>query len=198
MKKSTVLMIVFLLMAGISANAQLKFGLKTGVNLANVSIDGPLTDNLATSNLTGFMVGPMLEATVPVVGLGLDLAVLYSQQGFKFSDGGLEKTYKSNTLEVPVNLKWKLVFFKLIGVYGTAGPYVSFRLSDSLKDQFKSQSFGTGLNFGAGVEVLRHLQVGVNYQKGLTDDFSSLGTIQAWTDKKGKTSTWSVTAAYLF
>jgi hypothetical protein len=194
MKKHVFLMVLFLLAGGAMLRAQVKFGLKTGVNLANVSLKGAPEENLASSNLTGFAVGPMFEATIPVIGLGLDAAVLYSQQGFKVE----RESYKLNTLEVPVNLKWKLTLLKLIGVYATAGPYLQFNLSEDVREQLKAKSFGTGLNLGAGVELLNHLQVGVNYQRGLTDDFDSITFQNVLHGLKGKTSTWSVTAAYLF
>ncbi|MDR2683474.1 MAG: porin family protein [Dysgonamonadaceae bacterium] len=197
MKKYVVFMGLFLLMGGISVQAQLKFGLKAGVNLSNISLEGPLADNLAISNLTGFKAGPMMELTIPIIGLGLEAAVLYSQQDFKFSKDELRnKNYKRNGLEVPVNLKYKLSFFKLIGIYGTAGPYIHFKLSENLQNQFNAQTFGAGLNFGAGVELLSHLQAGINYQMGLTEDYSANDF--AGNLLKGKTTTWSITAAYLF
>jgi opacity protein-like surface antigen len=187
------MMLLFLPVGGISVQAQLKFGIKAGINLENASLKGDVLDNLDSNNFTGFQVGPMLEFTIPVIGLGLDVAALYSQQGMKVSGEDIQL----NNLEVPVNLKYKLSFFKLLGVYGTAGPYINFKLSDSLQDQFEAKSFGAGLNFGAGVELLRHLQVGVNYRMGLTDDYQSIENI-AGNLSKWKTETWSITAAYLF
>jgi hypothetical protein len=195
MKKYLVWTIVFLFAAGPMARAQMRFGLKTGVNMANVSLTGPVGDNLALSNLTGFTAGPMIEATIPIIGLGLDAAVLYSQQGFKTKIDNVGETFKLNTLEVPVNLKWKLTLLKVIGVYGAVGPYLQFKLSENLVDQFEAKSFGTGMNLGVGAELLNHLQIGVNYQLGFTEDYRIPvhGTVE-----KAKTATWSVTAAYLF
>ncbi|MDR2805107.1 MAG: porin family protein [Dysgonamonadaceae bacterium] len=192
MKIQAVVMALFLLIGGISAQAQLKFGLKGGVNLAKISLAGPLDNNFATSNLTGFKIGPMIEGILPGSGLGLDAAVLYSQQGFKLPE---DKSYELNTLEIPVNFKLKLTLFGILGIYGTAGPYIKLRLSDNLKDQIESQTFGAGLNFGIGSELFSHLQVGVNYQKGLVENYRFRSSE---TDATRKTITWSVTAAYLF
>jgi len=63
--------------------------------------------------------------------------------------------------------------------------------------QWKTKKFGVGLNFGAGVELFRHLQVGVNYQLALNDDYSNF-TIDELKGLKAKTRIWSLTAAYLF
>jgi hypothetical protein len=214
MRKSSIFFIVLLFAGIITAQAQLKFGLKAGVNLSNVSLDGKLTDNLEVENLTGFQVGPLVEFTVPLIGIGFDAAVLYSNEGFKlnavtFENSGTTiqteaKNYKSNNLLIPVNLKYKLTFLGVAGVYATAGPYAKFSLDGDLKDQYKSKSFGAGLNFGLGAELLNHLQIGVNYQLGLTEDYDSLKipeltAVPAFTENiKAQSRVWSVTAAYLF
>ncbi|MDL2224038.1 PorT family protein [Bacteroidales bacterium OttesenSCG-928-M06] len=194
MKKNFLFIIGVLLLSSLTAQAQFKYGLKAGVNIANASLS---KDVINKSNMTGFQVGPIIEFTVPVLGIGLDAAALYSQQGFKVKDID-EKTYRTHTLDVPVNLKYK---FNLVvmGAYLTAGPYASFNLSDNLKDQYKSKSFGAGLNFGLGIELLSHLQVGASYKLGLTDDYSGLtvknGISEAF---KGKQRGWTISAAYFF
>lgn len=50
-----------------------------------------------------------------------------------------------------------------------------------------------GLNLGAGVELIKHLQVGFNYALGLTDDYSA-----SKLELNGKNRGWSITAAILF
>jgi hypothetical protein len=200
MKKYLIIAVLVLLTGVTGAQAQLKFGLKAGVNLANASLKGDVLDNLKSENLTGFQVGPMLEFQIPIIGIGIDAAALYSQEGFKLVNDNLTETFKLNTIEVPVNLKYKLSIVNLLGVYAAVGPYAAFNLSNNLKEQAKSRSFGAGMNFGLGVELLKHLQVGVNYRLGMTDDFSEiqLDNLGNYADLKAKTKTWSVTATYLF
>jgi hypothetical protein len=208
MKKNLFLLAVLLMISGLTVHAQLKFGLKAGVNLAKVSINKSagvpdnVFENLKVENLTGFQVGPMLEFTIPILGVGADAAILYSQEGFKLE--GIETNYKTNNLLVPVNFKYKMTFLDIVGAYLTAGPYAKFNLSNDLKEQLETKSFGAGLNFGLGVELLGHLQIGVNYQLGLTEDFSKI-TVPGITDVltaaekiKGKPQGWTVSAAYLF
>ncbi|MDR0412358.1 MAG: PorT family protein [Dysgonamonadaceae bacterium] len=214
MKKSSFFLIVLLFTGIVTTQAQLKFGLKAGVNLSNVSLDGRLKENFKVDNLTGFQVGPMVEFIVPVIGFGFDAAVLYSNEGFKLNAVTFEnlgttiqteaKSYKSNNLLVPVNLKYKKVFMNVAGVYVSAGPYAKFNLDGDVKDKYESKSFGAGLNFGFGVELLNHLQVGVNYQLGLTEDYSALKVPglqhvpNIIDDIKAQPRVWSVTAAYFF
>jgi len=196
MKKVTIILAVFSFIFISSIHANIRLGVKGGVNLANASFN---TDALQTSNFTGFQIGPILEFTVPVVGIGFDAAVLYSQQGLKFE----YSEESQSALDIPVNLKFKFGLLGLFGGYLTAGPYVSFKLSgdnistiilEDIHQEFKSQSFGAGVNLGGGLELFKRLQVGVNYQIGMTDDYKSLTVA----DINGKTRIWSITAAYFF
>jgi long-subunit fatty acid transport protein len=197
MKKISIILAVFSFVFISSVQANLRFGAKAGVNLANASFN---TETLQTSNFTGFQAGPILEFTL--VGIGIDAALLYSQQGLKLKDVDFEE--KMSTLDIPVNLKLKIGLLDILGGYLSAGPYMSFKLSggnlsdtsSSIWNDFKTESFGAGINLGCGVELLKHLQVGVNYRIGLTDDYKTLEKSQL--DLKGKTRIWSITAAYFF
>lgn len=182
-----VLFALMMLMA-IPAQSQIRFGLKGGVNISSIHFTN-LPKNLKSDNVTGFQIGPMIEAMVPMAGLGVDAAVLYSQKG---SD-----EFKTDYIDVPVNLKWKFGL-PIIKAYVAAGPYVGFRVGgdkiwDVVDDQLEAKSFSAGLNFGAGVELVKHLQVGINYGLGLTDNYSAKKI-----DLKGKNRGWSITAAVLF
>ena len=182
-----VLFALMMLMA-IPAQSQIRFGLKGGVNISSIHFTN-LPKNLKSDNVTGFQIGPMIEAMVPMAGLGVDAAVLYSQKG---SD-----EFKTDYIDVPVNLKWKFGL-PIIKAYVAAGPYIGFRVGgdkiwDVVGDQLEAKSFSAGLNFGAGVELVKHLQVGINYGLGLTDNYSAKKI-----DLKGKNRGWSITAAVLF
>ena len=64
------------------AQAQLiKFGVKGGLNLSKLRFSNEAMDYLISDNTSGFFFGPMAEVTIPVVGLGVDGALLYSQRG---------------------------------------------------------------------------------------------------------------------
>lgn len=181
-----------------SVHAQFRFGVKGGVNISKVKFN---RDAFKPDNVTGFHVGPALEAMFG--SLGLDLALLYSQIGFDSED----ETVKNSYLEVPLNLKFKMGL-PLVKPFAAAGPYVGFRVAgdkiwhvkdhvDGVVKQFKAQSFGAGLNFTAGAEVLKFLQVGLTYSLGLTDDYKTLdmGDVDGY---KGKPHTWKVSAVVFF
>ena len=191
----------FLLFMIGQANAQLRLGVKGGLNISSVHFS---SDVLKSDNVTGFQVGPMIEGSLPLVGVGFDAAILYAQKGLETQTvGGGKTTLKNDYIDVPVNLKWKLGL-PVVKVYLAAGPYVGFRVGGnkiweipgSMVDQVKTKNFSAGLNFGAGVELISHLQVGLTYGLGLTDNYSV--ETPSLTKKDGKNRGWSVTAAILF
>jgi hypothetical protein len=194
-KKFIGLVAVFVLVMNFSpAAAQLKFGVKGGANINSVRLNKALFD---TDNTTGFFIGPMMELMAPAVGVGFDFAILYSNQNVEVKNSGEE--LKNNYLNVPLNLKWKFGL-PVVKPFLTAGPYVGFRLGGDkiwnvIDDQWKTKSYSAGLNFGAGVEVIKHIQVGFTYSLGLTDDYSAKSV-----DWKGlgKNRGWLFNAAILF
>ena len=139
------------------AQAQLiKFGVKGGVNLSKLKLEG------MKDNSTGFFFGPMAEITIPVIGLGVDGALLYSQKGDKME--GLDM--KQSGLDIPVNLKYSIGLGSMLGIYVAAGPdfFFNFKGDKNFEDgrKLESKKAQVGINVGAGVKLVRHLQIGFN------------------------------------
>ena len=192
-----VLLVVMICVSSM-ASAQLRMGFKGGFNIASVKFN---KDVLDSENINGFHIGPVLEF-MPDTGIGLEVGLLYSRKGFYLKDNDFTNDY----LEIPVNLKCK-IGLPLVAPYFAAGPYVSFRVGgDKIKDivdinnvrsQIEAKSFGAGLNFTAGVEVLNRIQVGLTYDWGLTDNYKSFDASDI-NDYKGKGHTWLVSATLMF
>ena len=90
-----------------------------------------------------------------------------------------------------------------IKLYGVAGPYVGYLISgekidfQGMSDDIKAKSLQAGANIGAGLEVLGMVQVGVNYNVRLTDNYSV--DAPNWRDPlNGKSDSWSITASLYF
>lgn len=191
MKKifSTLVVMACLLLA-VPAQAQVKFGVKGGLDISKL-------DNKVGDNTTGFFVGPMVDVTLPIIGLGIDVAALYSQSGLDVNN---ENSEKLKSIEIPVNLKWTLGLGSTLGVYVAAGPQFGFSINDGWKQLMEesNKSF-VSVNVGAGLKLLRHLQVGVNYNIGA----SKLGDmIVESADGNLRSSirknSWQVSLAYMF
>ncbi len=165
-------------------------------------------------NSTGFFIGPMAEFTIPVIGLGIDGAVMYSQRGKELDviDGSKTLTVdaKQQGIEIPVNLKYTIGLGSLLGIYVAAGPDFFFNFKDAKlkvlgntldeEKAIESKKAQVGVNLGAGLKLFQHLQIGFNYQIPLGDSFSTGEALKAIKDDfvSGKTKTWQISLAYLF
>ena len=197
MKKVKCLLILVALLVVSTADAQMRFGAKGGLNIAKAEFN---KDVFKSDNITGFHIGPTLETMFGKGGLGLDLALLYSQKGFKSDD----ETVKNSYIEVPVNLKFKFGM-PLVNPYIAAGPYIGFlvsgdkpwTVSNTIQEQIKAKSFSAGLNFSVGADIFDKLQLGLNYGWGLTDNYETFEgkNVDSYT---GKSHTWSISATYFF
>jgi len=196
--KGKIFILAILLIPAFTLQAGVRIGAKAGINLSKANFNN---DVLKTGNVTGYQIGPVIEVSGES-GLGFDIAALLSKHGLKAKEPKLDLEQTVKTLDIPVNLKLKLPIKSPLGCYFTAGPYASFKLDEDIcyndiKEKWQTKKFGVGLNFGAGIELLNHLQVGVNYQLALNDDYSNF-TIDELKGLKAKTRIWSLTAAYLF
>jgi len=185
------------------AQAQLKFGAKSGLNITSLSFDENVFNS---SNRLGFFVGATAKLNTPVV--GFDIAAMYEQRDAKVNG----ESFTMKNVIVPLNLRLNM------GVlYLAAGPQVSFNVGDKEfnwkdKDSYENtfQMKGTNLsgNLGGGV-IIGPLELGVTYNIpfGKTADATWRSvyedTIKKYDDKGTvedamKTKTWTISAAYYF
>ena len=189
------LMIAICIAMAMPAQAQIHFGEKGGLNLSKASFSN-VSENFKKDNFTGFFIGPMAEFNIPIVGLGVDASLLFAQRGIKVSEGNDDITVKQNGIDIPVNLKYTIGLGSLAGIYLAAGPdfYFDFAGNKTVEgmrtDKKKAE---VGINVGAGLKLLNHLQVGANYNIPLGNTADIEGTNASY-----KTKTWQVSVAYIF
>ena len=189
------LMIAVCIGMAMPAQAQIHFGVKGGLNLSKASFSN-VSENFKKDNFTGFFIGPMAEFNIPIVGLGVDASLLFAQRGIKVSEGNDDITVKQNGIDIPVNLKYTIGLGSLAGIYLAAGPdfYFDFAGNKTIEgmrtDKKKAE---VGINVGAGLKLLNHLQVGANYNIPLGNTADIEGTNASY-----KTKTWQVSVAYIF
>ncbi len=155
-----------------------------------------------SDNRAGFVGGVEMEFTAPIIGIGFDLSVLYVHQTTKANFDPLKNDNfeKKDYIEIPLNLKYKLslpVVSKIVKPFVTTGPSVAFLTSRrAITEAYKNKAVDYQWNFGFGVELFSHLQVGASYGIGLNNAVDVLGANAAKID--GKNRSWTITAAYLF
>ncbi|MGM9703264.1 MAG: porin family protein [Prevotella sp.] len=203
-KLFTAIVMAVALFTAIPSQAQIKFGVKGGLNVTKMSVS---SDVYSADNNNGFFIGPTVKFTLPIVGLGIDAAALYDQRkGSLVSKNNTSEDVKFKSINVPVNLHWNIGLGSLAGIYLAAGPQFGFALgdfSDAWDSNFyKKENMNVSINLGAGLSLLKHLELGFTYNIQTKDTYSitenyaggSLG--REITDIK--TNAWQVSAAYYF
>lgn len=194
-----------------SAQAQVKFGLKGGLNVTNMSLNSEVFN---ADNQTGFFIGPTVKFTLPIVGLGIDASALYDQRDAKITvvDNGasVESKIKNQSINIPINLRYGVGLGSTASVYLFAGPQFGFNVGDKNQSIFKDmgewrlKSSTFSVNVGLGAMLLSHLQISANYniacgKTGETTVSSALGELaQSAAKKRGRANAWQIGLAYYF
>jgi hypothetical protein len=169
MKKLFVSLAVMAMFAVMPASAQgIAFGVKGGVNSTKMSIDD---DAVKSESGIGFFVGPTLKIDfVPF--LGVQGSVFYEQANSKVNG----EKIKRQSIIVPVDLRLNLKFNEEAGLYLTTGPQVGFNVGEdefkwnetsSYHNTFQMKKSMFNWNFGVGVMLSKHLEVGAVYSLGI-------------------------------
>lgn len=204
MKKITLLAIAMLAFSFTNAQT-VKFGVKAGLNIANLSVsnDYPGLTSADTPNTTakvGFHVGGLVELKITDK-FAIQPELLFSMQGATTksnTNDGAGFTSKSEDkinlsyLNVPVMFKYYIVK----GFNVEAGPQVGFLMSAKdkstssytengtttsqsssvdVKNLYKSIDFG--FNVGAGYDFTENFFAGIRYNIGLSD-VAQAGTVK--------------------
>lgn len=185
------------------ADAQIKWGLESGVNMSKVSIKGD-GGSFGSSNRTGWFVGPKVQVAMPVIGLGMDASVLYSQKRMKLETaGGISHNKSMAYLEIPVNLRYNFGLSNLAEVYLATGPQYNWYVgSRNLKDgdgsigRLERSTFSW--NVGTGVTLLHLFQLGVTYNIAMDETGKLNGRNEDTKRFDVKNNTWQVRLSYLF
>jgi hypothetical protein len=187
------------------AQAQVKFGVKGGLNLTNMKFDNSAFDK---SNQTGFFIGPTLNFTLPVVGLGIDASALYDQRSAKIE--GSEDKLKQQSIQIPINLRYGFGLGNTASFYIFAGPQFGFNIGDKSANivdnalEWRLKDSNLSANVGVGLMLLNHLQVSANYNialgtTGETNVLSSTtSTVANLVTGKTKANAWQLSVAYFF
>ena len=85
----------------------------------------------------------------------------------------------------------------MFGIFFIAGPDFYFNLKNP-KLNVEKKGAQVGLNLGAGVKLINHLQIGVNYQFALGNSFDLKNIVNNGVDVKNKLNTWQISLAYMF
>ena len=196
----TTIVLMAAMLVAIPAKAGINFGIKGGYNITNFSIS---EDVIAKDNQQGFFIGPSLKIGIPVLPIGFEIAALYDQRDAKLE--GEKISQKS--INIPINVRYELGLGDMAGIYVAAGPQFGFNIGDksfSFDDvaDYKLKDSNLSINLGAGLRLVKHLEIGFNYNiaLGKTGEFNVIdGAGEALgINGNGKANAWQISAAYYF
>ena len=170
-KMITACLLLAALLVSVPTSAQVKFGVKGGLNLASFSFSG---DDVNSDNQTGFYIGPTVKIGLPLTGLSLDGSLLYNQVSAKVNveEGSeqimqTEETLKQKQLAIPVNLRYGFGIGDAASVFFFAGPQFAFDMSSDIDNiDWKWKNTYLSINVGGGLMLASHLQINLNYNIG--------------------------------
>lgn len=180
------------------ARAQLDFGIVGGLNLNKVSFSS--MPSFSSDNRCGWYIGPKVEFTLPIVGLGIDASVQYSQKRINTSSTVDESSTTYKSIEVPLNVRYGVGLSSLAYVFLATGPQFGFNVGSSTwafanAGTYDFKKSNVSWNIGIGAKLLSHLEIGAGYNFGISK-LAKLGGISS--DGSIKNNSWQFQVAYFF
>ena len=178
-------------------NAQVKLGVKAGVNVTDMKLNSAV---FKAENRAGFFAGPTVKFSLPIIGLNVDLSALYDQRDMKVE----EETFTSKNITVPINLRYSIGLGSKAAIFLFAGPQFGFNLSDDkdLKeniDEWRWKESNFSFNVGGGLTV-KHVELFANYNVviGKTGEFDAKNTFDVLSEGTARANAWQIGLAYFF
>lgn len=189
--------LVFATLTSQPAAAQINFGMKAGLNINKMDISG--NGNLDSDNRAGWFIGPTAEFKIPIVGLGVNGALLFDQRKTKLDD---HSTYTENYLAIPVNLKYNFGMSSIAGFFLNGGPQFSCRIGEKNRTWddygYDSKTWATSFNVGAGVRLGGHLDLGANYNFTVGKSGSYYNRATGTDRYNTRNNGWQIYIGYVF
>lgn len=197
-------MLTIALLAGLSANAQFRWGVSSGINFNKLTFKQDITPVASTM---GGQVNVIGELMFPGIGFGVDFGLGYNMQGAKVdfgskhmwtSEGYGNENVAIHSLYMPVHLRFK--YTRLSGLedyvapFAYVGPEFNIQVAHSKCDAIKYSGGDLGLTLGVGAELLKRVQVSGAYTWGMTYALKTT-LLQNYSAKSRQ---WSVRVAYYF
>ncbi len=189
------------------------FGIRAGLNIANIAgkdVDG---ENLKFTSLTGPLIAATVDFPLSKV-VSIETGVQYSFKGTQnsntdyYSGGTTNYKLKFSYIEIPLTGKFTANLDK-INLYGLVGPYCGFGIGgtiyeDGIGTKVKWGSgnnadnsfnrFDYGILVGGGIEV-KNIQLRLTYELGLANIISQHSTDGL---SNAKNNVFGISIGYLF
>lgn len=169
MKKLFFTLLVF--MTVLSAQAKIiDFGVIAGMNIVKTEADGWKADSKG-----GWFVGAQMKYSFPILGLGVDASLIYSQEKV-----AMEEDYESlGYLAIPLHLRYDLSLpgvNMLVVPYVFTGPQAGLAMKQiektSVAANLKTENLVWRYDLGFGATLFKHLQAAYSYSFPLSKTYN--------------------------
>lgn len=206
MKKvlATIIMGLVAIALPLSTKAEMRWAATAGATVSNMVFK---QDIVPVSKVIGYTAGITGEAIFPGIGIGVDIGLLYDQQGALVNLGQREiwsslgygnEHVHIHTIKIPIHLRWK--YTRLNGVEDKiapliyAGPEFNIQVGHGKCDAFKYSGGDLGIAVGLGAELWKKWQVTAGYVWGLTYVMKT----RLLDNYSARSRQWTLKVAYFF
>ncbi len=194
--KHTLLCIALLTVMSLPAAAQVRLGVRGGLTVGELRFDRNIIDS---DNRAGYTAGLLLDANIPVVGVGIEASVMYVHRNNRLTD--YNHVFKRHFIDIPVYARYRLSIPRLERYFAPlvfTGPDFAVLFNDNGPDNYKNSSTYMSWDVGGGVDLFNHLRITATYGIGLSKAMSYIDREYTGNKVEGKDRHWTLSAAYLF
>lgn len=204
MSRRLMIAIITMVFGIAGASAEFRWGPTAGVNFYDFHWKQDLIEQDAR---VGYNVGVMGEVMIPGIGFGIDFALKYNNHGSRLHLGEKKvwavsgygtETCTLHTLQIPLNLRFKWTRMNGLEDYIAplvyAGPVFNITVGHSDLKALEYPAGCFGLQVGAGVELLKRIQLSGGYYWGLTYEIRT----RKLDNFSARPQGWNINLSYLF
>ena len=182
MQTKKLCVLLLLLLATVSLQAQVKVGVTAGLNISQLHVSDGSYKYYTDKIRPGFLVGPTVVCNIPKTGLGFDLSALFDLRGAKSKNHSNLKTINCYSFQFPLHVRYGVNVGDMVHAFLFTGPQFGLSVGDRerlletgtgkntghpMERRFVSKSSWLSWNLGVGAVVLENLQVRISYNLAL-------------------------------
>lgn len=166
-----------------------QMGIEAGLDLSRFTASKEL---FSPDNQTGWFAGVKIKTKIPLPNLGVDAALLYTQNDIDYMVGTDYRQKRMHMLVVPANLRYNWKIDSNFVLYLATGPQWNWLVDKShISNIGKLDHSFFDWNIGMGLDLLKHVQFGFNYN-------IPLGKMGEVNNVNLEGHTWNIRFAYFF
>ena len=196
MNKRLMFYLLALIVAAIPVGAQVRFGVRGGMTVGELRFDRDIIDS---DNRVGYCGGLLVDAGIPVVGLGIEASVMYTHRNNYLSDQS--RVFKRYYIDIPVYARYRLDIpglRKLFAPIVYTGPAFSILFNDNGPSTYDNSKTYVSWDAGLGADVFNHLRVTATYGIGISKAMHYIERDYDGNTVDGRDRYWTLSAAWLF